>query len=93
MARNLLAALLLNANRVVSSGQLVDVLWGDDPPVTAVGSLHNHVMRLRAFLAAGQAGKGPERAKHAARGAGSPTDWGMAATEALRCGAGIRLRT
>ena len=50
MARNVLAALLLNANRVVSAGRLVDVLWGDDPPASAVPSLHNHVMRLRAAL-------------------------------------------
>ena len=71
MARNLLAALLLNANRVVSVAQLVDVLWGDDPPVTAVASLHNRVMGLRAFLAAGQAATGQEGAERAAPGVGS----------------------
>jgi DNA-binding SARP family transcriptional activator len=71
MARNLLAALLLNANRVVSVAQLVEVMWGDDPPVTAVASLHNRVRGLRAFLAAGPAGTSPEGAGRAAPGAGS----------------------
>ncbi len=56
MRRNLLAELLLNANRVVSRTRLVDVLWGDDPPPTATASLFNHVMRLRALLAAAAVG-------------------------------------
>ena len=34
--RALLAVLLLNANRVVSRDRLIDELWGDDPPQTAV---------------------------------------------------------
>jgi DNA-binding SARP family transcriptional activator len=52
IARSLLAALLLllNANRVVPAQRLVDVLWGDDPPASAVSSLHNHLRRLRARL-------------------------------------------
>jgi DNA-binding SARP family transcriptional activator len=50
MPRTVLAALLLNANQVVSAGRLIDVVWGDDPPATAVGSLHNHVARLREHL-------------------------------------------
>jgi len=58
MARSVLAALLLNANRVVSSERLIDVVWGDDPPMAAMGSLHNHIMRLRAFLAARHEGSG-----------------------------------
>ena len=33
--RALLAMLLLNANRVVSSDQLIDALWSDAPPETA----------------------------------------------------------
>jgi DNA-binding SARP family transcriptional activator len=51
MPRSVLAALLLNANRVVAADRLIDILWGDDPPATAVASLHNHVRRLRAHLA------------------------------------------
>jgi len=72
MRRNLLATLLLSANRVVPAGRLVDVLWGDDPPVTAAASLHNHVMRLRASLAAGQVDADPGGAANARAGAG----WG-----------------
>lgn len=48
--RSVLAALLLNANRVVSAAQLTEVLWGDEPPPCAAGSLQNHVARLRAYL-------------------------------------------
>ena len=57
MARSVLAALLLNANRIVPVDSLVDVVWGDMPPTTAVASLHNHVMRLRALLGEGAAGR------------------------------------
>jgi DNA-binding SARP family transcriptional activator len=53
MLRTLLAALLLHANQVVSTERLIDFMWGDEPPATAVASLHNHVMRLRAHLAGG----------------------------------------
>ena len=48
--RVLLAALLLNANRVVSADDLVDVLWEAAPPVTALASLYNYVKRLRQNL-------------------------------------------
>jgi DNA-binding SARP family transcriptional activator len=51
MARSVLAALLLKANRVVSSERLVEVLWEDAPPVNALPSLQNHVMRLRRLIA------------------------------------------
>lgn len=64
MPRTLLAALLLEANRVVSAGYLSDTLWCGHPPVTAAASLHNHVSRLRAVL-----GKdGGERIRTAAPG-------------------------
>ena len=48
--RAVIASLLLQPNRVVSSEQLVDLVWGDDPPAAALGSLHNHVLRLRRQL-------------------------------------------
>src|SRR5579859_6395293 len=32
MLRSLLAALLLNANRVVAVEDLIDILWGEQPP-------------------------------------------------------------
>ncbi|MEU0008125.1 BTAD domain-containing putative transcriptional regulator [Streptomyces sp. NPDC006314] len=48
--RTLLAALLLEAGRVVSVESLKDALWGGAPPVSAQASLHNHVTRLRRLL-------------------------------------------
>jgi len=50
MPRALLAALLLNANTVVSEDQLAEALWGETPPSSATASLRNHVMRLRRLL-------------------------------------------
>ncbi|MFC7988905.1 BTAD domain-containing putative transcriptional regulator [Streptomyces pilosus] len=48
--RILLAALLLDAGRVVSVEALKDAMWGGAPPVSALPSLHNHVARLRRLL-------------------------------------------
>ncbi|MFJ8786631.1 BTAD domain-containing putative transcriptional regulator [Streptomyces sp. NPDC102476] len=48
--RILLAALLLEAGRVVSAETLKDALWGSTPPASAKASLHNHVSRLRRLL-------------------------------------------
>jgi DNA-binding SARP family transcriptional activator/class 3 adenylate cyclase len=50
--RALLALLLLNANRVVSRERLIDELWGDDPPETAVTTIQVYVSRLRKVLPA-----------------------------------------
>ncbi len=51
--RALLALLLLEANRVVSRERLIDGLWGDDPPETAVTSIQVYISRLRKLLASG----------------------------------------
>jgi DNA-binding SARP family transcriptional activator len=48
--RALLAVLLLHANRVVSTDQLVDELWGEAPPPTARNVLQVYVSRLRQAL-------------------------------------------
>jgi DNA-binding SARP family transcriptional activator len=48
--RAVVAVLLLHPNRVVASGQLIDLVWGDNPPTAALGSLQNHVLRLRREL-------------------------------------------
>jgi len=45
--RALLALLLLDKNRVVPVDRLVDGLWGDDPPATAVKALQVYVSQLR----------------------------------------------
>jgi DNA-binding SARP family transcriptional activator len=48
--RALLALLAINAGRVVPTDTLVDQLWGERPPRTAVTSLQNFVSQLRKLL-------------------------------------------
>src|SRR2546428_4080562 len=48
--RALLALLLVKANHVVSRERLIDELWGEQPPETAVQSLQVYVSRLRKLL-------------------------------------------
>jgi DNA-binding SARP family transcriptional activator len=50
--RALVALLLLNAGEVVSTGRLLDGLWGEAPPATAEHLLHVYVSRLRKLLEA-----------------------------------------
>ncbi|TDD60775.1 helix-turn-helix domain-containing protein [Kribbella antibiotica] len=45
--RLLLAVLLLRANELAATEQLIDVLWPDDPPADARGALQVYVSRLR----------------------------------------------
>jgi DNA-binding SARP family transcriptional activator len=48
--RALLAMLLLDANRVVSSDRLIEALWDEDPPETASKALQVYVSQLRKAL-------------------------------------------
>jgi predicted ATPase/DNA-binding SARP family transcriptional activator len=48
--RALLGLLVLRANEVVSQERLVDELWGESPPPTALTALHGHVSRLRKLV-------------------------------------------
>jgi DNA-binding SARP family transcriptional activator len=50
--RALLALLVLDANRVVSSDRLVDELWGERPPETGPKTLQVYVSQLRKALGA-----------------------------------------
>src|SRR5919201_2920119 len=50
--RAVLGVLLLRANAVVSTEQLVDELWGERPPSTAGKLVQVHVSHLRKALAA-----------------------------------------
>jgi len=52
--RALLAALLVEAGRVVSADRLVVALWGESPPPGAVSALRAYASRLRGALGAGQ---------------------------------------
>jgi predicted ATPase/DNA-binding SARP family transcriptional activator len=51
--RALLAALLVDAGRVVSADRLVVALWGDSPPPGAVSALRAYASRLRGALGPG----------------------------------------
>jgi DNA-binding SARP family transcriptional activator/ABC-type branched-subunit amino acid transport system substrate-binding protein len=51
--RAVLALLLLHANEVVSTGRLIDELWGASPPDDATTALQAHVSRLRKALPGG----------------------------------------
>ncbi|MDG6103877.1 winged helix-turn-helix domain-containing protein [Dactylosporangium aurantiacum] len=52
--RALIAALALERGAVVAVPRLVDVIWDDDPPVTAVTKVQGHICALRREL--GRAG-------------------------------------
>ena len=45
-----LATLALGCGEVVSTGRLVDVVWGEAAPTTAVNTLQSHVSFLRRVL-------------------------------------------
>ncbi|MDG4864981.1 AfsR/SARP family transcriptional regulator, partial [Streptomyces sp. T-3] len=48
--RVVLASLLVQPNQVVSADALIDELWGERPPRTAVTTLHVYVSQLRKLL-------------------------------------------
>ena len=48
--RALLATLVLKANRVVSRDDLIDAIWGEEPPDTARNTLQVYISQLRKLL-------------------------------------------
>jgi DNA-binding SARP family transcriptional activator len=52
MQRAVLAALLLDAGRVVSTDSLTDRIWGEKAPKSATASLQNAISRLRKAIGA-----------------------------------------
>ena len=50
--RRLLAALLVQTGSVVSNDRLIDILWGETPPRSALNALQTYVARLRNTLGA-----------------------------------------
>src|SRR4051812_40766479 len=48
--RSLLALLLLDANRVVSTDRLIEALWPEKAPARPQTALHVHVSQLRKLL-------------------------------------------
>jgi DNA-binding SARP family transcriptional activator len=51
--RSVLAGLVIHAGEAVSTPQLIDLVWGEDPPPTARKSLQTYVSRLRRILGSG----------------------------------------
>src|SRR4051812_48222895 len=50
--RAVLAALAAAPGEVVGADRLIDVVWGDDAPATALNTLQRHVSNLRQILGA-----------------------------------------
>ena len=48
--RRILAALLVDANAVVSTSRLIEIVWGDEPPASDRNALQTYVARLRRRL-------------------------------------------
>ncbi|MEU7583983.1 BTAD domain-containing putative transcriptional regulator [Streptomyces sp. NPDC041068] len=59
--RATLAALLLREGHPVSASELVDALWGEEPPPRAVGALRTYVSRLRTLLEPDRRAREPAR--------------------------------
>ncbi|MEV5985864.1 BTAD domain-containing putative transcriptional regulator [Streptomyces sp. NPDC052051] len=51
--RALLAALLLREGRTATASELIDALWGDDPPPRALAAVRTYASRLRKVLSTG----------------------------------------
>ena len=59
--RALLAVLLLHADHVVSTDQLIEALWGEHPPASAANALQAHVSALRRALEPARGTSGPDQ--------------------------------
>lgn len=68
--RALLAVLLINLGRWVSTDRLLDELWGDDPPASALNTLQSYLSRLRSGLGASRLVSGRAGYSLVAEGAG-----------------------
>ncbi|AGL16489.1 transcriptional regulatory protein [Actinoplanes sp. N902-109] len=68
--RQTLALLVLNANRVVRFEHLMDELWGDDPPASALTAMQTYVYQLRKRFSLGNPRSGAPRGSDAGGTAG-----------------------
>ena len=59
--RAVLALMLLNANRTVSSDRIIEEVWDSPPPETALNSLHVQISHLRSALEPERALSAPSR--------------------------------
>ncbi len=56
-----LGILAMRANRVISRGELVDAVWGQDPPASAEGGIYTYVAGLRRVIEPTRSVRGPGR--------------------------------
>src|SRR5436309_15419369 len=56
-----LGILAMRANRVISRGELVDAVWGQDPPASAEGGIYTYVAGLRRVIEPNRSRRGPGR--------------------------------
>jgi DNA-binding SARP family transcriptional activator/Flp pilus assembly protein TadD len=56
-----LGILAMRANRVISRGELVDAVWGQDPPASAEGGVYTYVAGLRRIIEPTRSLRGPGR--------------------------------
>ena len=56
-----LGILAMRANRVISRGELVDAVWGQDPPASAEGGVYTYVAGLRRVIEPNRSLRGPGR--------------------------------
>jgi DNA-binding SARP family transcriptional activator/tetratricopeptide (TPR) repeat protein len=56
-----LGILAMRANRVISRGELVDAVWGQDPPASAEGGIYTYVAGLRRIIEPTRSLRGPGR--------------------------------
>ena len=62
-----LGVLASRANRVVSRGELVDAVWGDQPPASVDSGIYTYVTGLRRVLEPDRPRRDPERSRRAPR--------------------------
>ena len=77
--RSLVALLALHANTTLSADELIDALWGDDPPASAAKNVQRNVSQLRKALGSDDAG-----ARILTRGRGYELRVAEGAVDALR---------
>jgi DNA-binding SARP family transcriptional activator/tetratricopeptide (TPR) repeat protein len=60
-----LGVLAMRANRVVSRGELVDAVWGEQPPASAEGGIYTYIAGLRRVLEPDRPLRAPDRTRRA----------------------------
>jgi DNA-binding SARP family transcriptional activator len=61
LQRMLLAILVVDAGRVVPVDRLIDLLWREEPPATAIASVQVYISQLRRVLEPGRSARAPAR--------------------------------